>query len=670
MTIASTASDELSEGESVTEVVSDRPGAPTLVTRARDAFASTVLPRLRRVPPIEWVGLATCLTPIVAAVVRAFGADWRPVYDSSYFTTRSLDVLTEHHPFTGSWSTFGAVLDESINNTGSLQLLLLAPFTRIDAYIGTAVGIALVNALSVAAVWFTSRRLFGTRGVIAVMVATAVLELSFGAPAFVDARQQHALLLPFWAMLWLTADLSRGSHRAVLPWVATGSLVLQTHFSYAYLVGAMVVAGVGGYVHSNRTVLRTRAFVGWATAGVFTALLLWSHTIWDQVFGTGNFGRVLSHAGGAYPAGWSTGARIVADSPFGYPFWWPGSVRDFHEPWTFRPAFAWIFVAGWLVILFAAASSTRRRRDRLGFRLALLSFVVVVAALASAARIPPSSLDSLPQTYFWLWPVSLFAAVAIAKAFAQLLPATHNASEALAVVATVAAAFALPDRYVFPPWQIAGEINDAGGRRMLDDIADTLDDIDFDLGAAVVVDDVTFRLLVPDYYNILGEFTQHGLDVHFPASSPDLQRFGHDRCEDGEERWRLNIVVGGNRPTLDALDVVLADISRADYRDELIALDQQMLQRVYSGEIEVDRDALPAAGLAGQLMTAILDTPDEPHSDLWFSLFVLVEEGIVDVPPQLRGEYRRWSDLARANIASNVLVILRPNYFPTDGCPG
>jgi len=139
--------------------------------------------RRKGVPATDWVGFVVCLVPIVVSFARAFKSDWRPVYDSAYFSTRALDVLTQHHPFVGSWSTFGAVLDESVNNIGPLQLLLLAPFSHLYPLVGAAVGVAVVNVLAVFAVWRASRSLFGSRGVIPVMAATAVLQMSFGAPA-------------------------------------------------------------------------------------------------------------------------------------------------------------------------------------------------------------------------------------------------------------------------------------------------------------------------------------------------------------------------------------------------------------------------------------------------------------------------------------------------------
>ena len=54
--------------------------------------------RIRPAAPLEWLALAVALAPFVVAVVRAAVTDWMPVGDAAYFTVRSADVLTAHHP--------------------------------------------------------------------------------------------------------------------------------------------------------------------------------------------------------------------------------------------------------------------------------------------------------------------------------------------------------------------------------------------------------------------------------------------------------------------------------------------------------------------------------------------------------------------------------------------
>ena len=91
----------------------------------------------RPVAPVEWVALAVALTPFAVAVVRAGLRHWMPVGDAAYFTVRSRDVLTAHHPLLGAWSSGSSVVGVPVNNLGPLQLDLLAPFTRVAPYLGT-----------------------------------------------------------------------------------------------------------------------------------------------------------------------------------------------------------------------------------------------------------------------------------------------------------------------------------------------------------------------------------------------------------------------------------------------------------------------------------------------------------------------------------------------------
>ena len=112
-----------------------------------------------------------------------------------------------------------------MHNLGPLQLLAMAPFVHLDPFWGAALGVGIVNLLSVLAVFFAARRLFGVPGVVGVMGTTLVLEACFGQEAWIDPRQQLALLLPFWAFIWLTVAMVEGVDAVLFPWVLAGSFV-------------------------------------------------------------------------------------------------------------------------------------------------------------------------------------------------------------------------------------------------------------------------------------------------------------------------------------------------------------------------------------------------------------------------------------------------------------
>ena len=105
-----------------------------------------------------WGPVAVVCLPIVWAAVRAAVGGWVPIGDDAYFTVRSRDVLTSHHPLLGAWSSGSLDLETPINNLGPTQLDLLAPFTRFTPMGGTAIGVALINIAAIVAIaWLRAR---------------------------------------------------------------------------------------------------------------------------------------------------------------------------------------------------------------------------------------------------------------------------------------------------------------------------------------------------------------------------------------------------------------------------------------------------------------------------------------------------------------------------------
>ena len=241
--------------------------------------------RRTRIRSLEWLSLAAALIPFVVAVIRAAVKDWIPVGDAAYFTVRSADVLTDHHPLLGAWSSGSSVVGVSVNNLGPLQLDALAPFTKATPYLGTAIGSALINAVSVIIVWIVARRMFRPAVVIAVMVGTTLFVASLGLSWLIDARQQQAMVLPLYALLWVSAAMWAGVPVAVPISVVIGSLIVQTHFTYAYEAVLVTVAGIVGFglaTWTNRD--QWKRTVGWS---VLVGALCWIATAARPIFGHG-----------------------------------------------------------------------------------------------------------------------------------------------------------------------------------------------------------------------------------------------------------------------------------------------------------------------------------------------------------------------------------------------
>src|SRR5690606_26792873 len=101
-----------------------------------------------------------------------------------------------------------------------------------------------------------------------------------------DVWQPNALVLPFFAFTVVVAALAAGD-RTMLPWaIGVGSVVIQTHMSYAPVVALLVLVGVVAAVRAGR---RAAAAGGpapsWrrplAVAGV-VALLPWCQPLVEQ----------------------------------------------------------------------------------------------------------------------------------------------------------------------------------------------------------------------------------------------------------------------------------------------------------------------------------------------------------------------------------------------------
>ena len=123
--------------------------AVTLADEAdpQPASSSASIPAWQRLR--VWGPVVVVCLPILWAAVRAAAGRWLPVGDDAYFTERSRDVLTSHHPLLGAWSSGSVDLETPINNLGPTQLDLLAPFTRFTPHGGTAVGVAAVNCAAI-----------------------------------------------------------------------------------------------------------------------------------------------------------------------------------------------------------------------------------------------------------------------------------------------------------------------------------------------------------------------------------------------------------------------------------------------------------------------------------------------------------------------------------------
>ena len=511
---------------------------------AVDAVVRSRLPAWRRLR--VWGPVLVVCLPIVWAALRAAAGQWVPIGDDAYFTVRSRDVLTDHHPLLGAWSSGSLDLETPINNLGPTQLDLLAPFTRFTPMGGTAIGVALLNVAAIVTVAWLVTRVAGERAVLPAMCAVGLLTWTMGSEMLITPRQHQAMILPYLCLLVAAWAVTAGDRWGIVVAVGAGSLVAQTHLSYPVLVAALAVLMVVGQVVASRAGTASGGRRPFVVAAV-VAGLLWVQTAVDQFAGYGNLGHVLFGSGDAGRAGLVRGARIVAAtlvSP--YTFLRPG-YREFDA--SARFASIWQSVVFWLALGFAIGwvSVVVRRRGVPQAAGTLVAIVAVVAGVLDAALLPRTTFGYTIMNYRWLWATGAFVLMVVFVAvgrWAEAAGRDRRVRPAMLVLTTAAlvvpALANLPrsDQNVLAEQYLSEQasIEDALGQ-----VDGVLDEIAID--GPIVVDDSAMYFGHGYTYPLLVAMQEHGVDFRFDDAFQE-RRFGSGRVGDGSETQRLRLVSG------------------------------------------------------------------------------------------------------------------------------
>jgi hypothetical protein len=477
------------------------------------------------------------------------------------------------------------------------------------------------------------------------------------------------LLLPYWALLWLTFAVATGDGVAIAPLILTASLLVQTHLSYLYQTIVLVVVGLASYAAVARVRRRAAQATRHLLAGLTVGLLCWAQPLWDQFAGEGNLATVLGRRGEGARVGWNGGAELIASSVLLPPrFWLPGSMWDLSS----RPDFAaiptaWVVLFVWLLLLSASAIvALRSGRGRVA-ALSGSAIAALVAATVAAAMIPTSVFGRIVQNYFWMWPTGAFVTTAllinIVAASAVVGRWLRSASGVIAVCFTafVIGLFATRTVDHFAPVTSVA----TAGERVARPVVDAL-------RVWLPLHDVTGPLLV-DYsrasfgtyvrYTILAELQRAGIDFVFPPGDENLRRFGAHRCASGAELTRLVLADSGGDPRAGHGDVVVAQIDAfgdAD-RAELEAFDATFGDRLRDGSVTVDTDLLEfLSGRTWHALRRVLSSPGMPATGLAGSLAPWIASDALDVPQDVDDDFDRWVDLELRSRRDEVTILLAP----------
>jgi hypothetical protein len=505
-------------------------------------------PNAQRATASPWTPVIAAVTvvclPIVFAAVRAAAGRWVPTGDDAYFTVRSRDVLTEHHPLLGAWSSGSVDLDDPVNNLGPLQLDIMAPFTKVAPMGGTAIATALTNVASIVTIAWLLARIAGRRAVLAGMVGVGLLTWTMGSEMLITPRQHQYLILPYLCLLVAAWAVTSGDRLAIVPAVAAASLVAQTHLSYPVLVAALTVVMVAGQVVTSRS----RAVLGGrraVIAGSVLAAVLWAQTLIDQVAGSGNLGHVLFGSGGAGQAGLGAGIRLVAGllvSPV--TLFRSGYARDDTDAlmadWWQLAIFALALAAALLVVVRGIRAGAWRRTSGV-----LVALVAVLAGVVDAALLPRTVFGLAIMNYRWAWATGAFIAVVCLVEVAIRVERDHRARTVTswtAFAVCVALAAANMPRSVQHPDPVRYLDEQRAVAEALDQLA-AVDLAAVDAARPVIIDESEMYFGHPYTYPVLLALQQQGVPFRFESPLQE-RRFGEGRVSDGTETVRLRLVSG------------------------------------------------------------------------------------------------------------------------------
>jgi hypothetical protein len=619
----------------------------------------------RETTGVERLALVAALVPFVVAVVRAAVTDWMPIGDATYFTVRSVDVFTRHTPLLGAWSSGSAVVGVPVNNLGPLHLYLLAPFTWMTPYLGTAIGSALINAASIVIVWAVAVRMFRPAVVVAVMAGTLLFVATLGLSWLIDARQQYAMVIPLFALLWLSAGMWAGLGWAVPLAVVVASVTVQTHFTYAYQSVFVVAAGIAGYLIATRESREVwRRTAAWTLgAGV----VCWIPPLIDQLWFSGNLGDALGPARGEPGAGISAGVQIVAGAALEPPFWLPGSIGSFllpHDGISLPGAVATVVM--WVVIGVAVTALGVRHGVLVTRAVGSASVAALIAGLVAATLIPVSMFGLVPQNYYWAWALGAFLTISLVAGVLSLPTVTARmtspagATRRVVLLGPLAAVLAVA---VWPRYPVASVAQDEVearrvGRPLRDELRDALD-------AGVVADvvevDLSRAFFGNDYpYVLLAELQRAGIEFRFIPGSRNLDRFGESRCAEAGRYPRI-LIISGRDPDLAPDSTIVARVEAVTDAelDDYEALQTHFGDALRSGLLDVDPDDVDRIfGARSDDLRRVLGTEGMQAAGLARQLAIWRSWGIVDVPETEREAFDRWVDLEERAIHDFQTIVI------------
>jgi hypothetical protein len=399
--------------------------------------------------------------PVVAALIRALGADYVVSGDQAIVAARAYDVFTSRFPLVGGFSTATYIVDEPTYHPGPLLFWLLALPARLSWTAALPVVMAAVNVASATGVLAIARR----RGGDGLMLATGVaLVLAFGSlrsDALRDVWNPAAAVIPFTLLIFLCWSLACGELRLLPLAVLVASFTIHCHLAYA--IPSLLVLAVG---LTGLLVRRQPGAGRWWVAGGVVALLCWSGPLIDQGLALagsdddhGNLGTLVdAGTAGEESLGSVAGAHAVERALGVSPWWLHGPQSPLSRVADVvlgPPVINWATAAALLAALavLLVIGARRRRVDVVAACAVALVLCVALYLLTASYPKDPARLASYGYTSWWAAPAGMFAFLTAGWSAATLLlrgrapAAPRGAFGAAGLVAILAAAvFVISER--------------------------------------------------------------------------------------------------------------------------------------------------------------------------------------------------------------------------------
>ena len=638
--------------------------------------------------------VVAALLPVVVATVRAVHRGWLPVGDNAYFAIRARDVLTEHHPLLGTWTSASITAGTNFNNPGPLLFdLLAAPAKLVPGGAGVAVGAALLNAAAIVGIAVAARRRGGPLVGVLAMVVTTALCWSMGSELLFDPWQPHSLLLTSLLLAVLVWSLAAGDVVA-LPWVVgVASLLVQTHLSYAVLVVAQVVVGVVGLLvalrHARRDAtgwpaVRTTAVRSLLAAGVVLAAC-WAQPLVEQVTGegVGNLSRLAANAGSSpETVGPALGTRLVARVVAAPPWLLrPSFSEALHPseraaeivPGIHLPDLPSTTTAVWSVGVVAVALAAcglwgARRRDRSAVAAVAVAAAAVAAGLVTAASLPVGFLGIAPHQFRWLWPLAAFTVLAVAAAAAGA--GVRSSRTATRVTAAATAAVVVLAAWNLPTHNVgAGPADDDWAIPVVRRINEQM--VALEGEGPLVIDMRGIRFAEPYSGPVMAELQRRGIPFVVDDEGMVRQLGPSRRAAPGDRRLLIREGDGTQEAPPGARRAVLVEGLDAAGKAELAQLRAEVVGtlRALGGVPLNERGRAALAG--GDLpVLASVPAPPGPEPEALLAsreLAFLVEHDLLERVAGRRAVFERHTALQRTWDRETVALFVAP---PDGGTPG